>query len=96
MVSRLVNDGGGTLELTTNYDELLEKAFQQTDEPATNDWRTDWTRSLAILAAALYFTCSMAGAEIFGPVVLDELRDNAIAAIAIYGGLREWNKRNRR
>jgi hypothetical protein len=57
------------------------------------DWRVEWWRSAAILAALLYFTCSVAAADIFGPDVLDELRDNAIAAIAIYGALREWNRR---
>lgn len=56
-----------------------------TDSPT--GWRVEWARSVAILAAALFFIAANTAELVFPPEVIEALRDNAIAAIAIYGAV---------
>ena len=89
-----VSDWSPPIAARTSEDPatLTESAHVEKSPP---DWRTDPWLGYAVLAAALYFTCSFS-AEIVWPELTAALRDNLIAALAIYGALREWNRRHGR
>lgn len=61
-----------------------------------SDWRTETWRAYAVLAISLYITLAISTLAILGPDALDQLRDNTIAIVAIYGAVKVWGQRNSR
>lgn len=59
-----------------------------------SDWWSDWLRARAVLLTSLYLTLSVSAEQVW-PDLIANLRDNTIAAIAVYGAYITWEKRHK-